>query len=232
MLLPILLSPNLKIWTFRIRYLLLLVLFVWRRAILSNAKYRWHGLPSKFHDSRPIPYENTLHASPYKGVLPSDIARTASSVNRVSLFAIVVLHANSAELSQHDFSGGSYSTSSPFGETQSEMREEFWAKCCNCIPFIDWRRVRWAGHVARMGVIKYACKNFSRKTWREPVGVDGRMLVQQILKTSVSYWIQLAQNREGWRTLVNTVINLFVAEKARNFLTSSVTISFWRRILL
>jgi hypothetical protein len=33
-------------------------------------------------------------------------------------------------------------------------------------------------------------------------------------------WIHLAQEREQWRGLVNTVMNLRVPQKAGNFLTS------------
>jgi len=33
-------------------------------------------------------------------------------------------------------------------------------------------------------------------------------------------WIHLAQDRDQWRVVVNTVMNLRIPEKARNFLTS------------
>jgi hypothetical protein len=45
-------------------------------------------------------------------------------------------------------------------------------------------------------------------------------------------WMHLAQDRGQWQALVYTVMNLRVPEKARNFLTSWVTISFSRRTLL
>jgi len=44
-------------------------------------------------------------------------------------------------------------------------------------------------------------------------------------------WIELAQDRNKWQALVNTVINLPVA-KAGNFLTEPVNTGFWRRTLL
>jgi hypothetical protein len=45
-------------------------------------------------------------------------------------------------------------------------------------------------------------------------------------------WIQLAQNREQWRALVNTVTNLQVPQYTRNLFTSCATVSFSRKTLL
>jgi hypothetical protein len=45
-------------------------------------------------------------------------------------------------------------------------------------------------------------------------------------------WIHLAQDRDQWQVTVNTVMKLRVPLKARNFLTSWVTISFSRRTVL
>jgi len=42
-------------------------------------------------------------------------------------------------------------------------------------------------------------------------------------------WMHLAQDRYQWWALVNTVMNLRVPWKARNFLTSAVTMGFSRR---
>ena len=78
--------------------------------------------------------------------------------------------------------------------------------------------MRWAGHVARMGKGE-SCTGFwwgnlgERDHWGDP-GLDGRI----ILKWMFSKWdvgvigsIELAQDRDRWRALVNAVMNLWVS---------------------
>jgi hypothetical protein len=80
---------------------------------------------------------------------------------------------------------------------------------------IKSRRRRWAGHVARMGETRNAYRILvgqpegkrllgrPRRRWVDnikidlgEIGWDGRD------------WIELAQDRDQWRALVNTVMNL------------------------
>jgi hypothetical protein len=81
---------------------------------------------------------------------------------------------------------------------------------------IKSRRMRWAGHVARMGDGRNLYRGLLGKTegknYLEDQGVDGRMGLECILHWlggSVE-WIYLAQDMDRWRALVNAVMNLRV----------------------
>jgi hypothetical protein len=114
-----------------------------------------------------------------------------------------------------------------FGPKRDEVIEG-WRKLNNeelhnlyCSPsiirIIKSRRMRWAGHVARMGekrnsymilVGKPKGKRLlrgPRRRWEDNIKIDGR----EIGWGGVG-WIDLVQDRDQWRALVNTVMSLRV----------------------
>jgi hypothetical protein len=86
----------------------------------------------------------------------------------------------------------------------------------NIIRVIKSRRMRWTGHVARM-----ARREVHTGFWwgdlREgdhlgDPGVDGRIILKRIFKKwdGGMNWIEMAQDRDMLRALVNAVMNLLV----------------------
>jgi hypothetical protein len=53
-----------------------------------------------------------------------------------------------------------------------------------------------------------------RRRWKNNIRVDLKET-----RSEVADWIHLAQDRDQWRVLVNTVMNLRIPKKAGNFLT-------------
>jgi hypothetical protein len=80
---------------------------------------------------------------------------------------------------------------------------------------IKSRRMRWAGHVARMGR-RGMHIGYWWETQKRPLGSPRCRWVDNIkidfgeISWDVMNWIDLAQNRDQWRALVNMVINLRV----------------------
>jgi len=79
------------------------------------------------------------------------------------------------------------------------------------------RRMRWAGHVARMGEERGAYKVLVGKPeGKRPLGRPTRRWVDNTRKDFQEVgcanmdWIGLAQDRDRWRTLVSAVMNLRV----------------------
>jgi hypothetical protein len=77
------------------------------------------------------------------------------------------------------------------------------------------RRMRWAGHVARIGEERGAYKVLVGKPeGKSPLGRPRRRWVDNIRmdlqEVGCGYvdWIGPAQDRDGWRKLVNAVMNL------------------------
>ena len=82
---------------------------------------------------------------------------------------------------------------------------------------IKSRRMRWAGHVARMGEDRGVYRVLVGKPeGKRPLGRPRRRWVDNIRtdlqEVGCGYmnWIGLAQDRDGWRTLVSAVMNLRV----------------------
>jgi hypothetical protein len=91
------------------------------------------------------------------------------------------------------------------------------ADVCYCYRIIKSRRMRWAGHVARMGEKRNAYMLLVRKPdGKRPLGRPRRRWLDNIkmglleIELSVVDWIGLAQDRYRWRALVNSAMNLRV----------------------
>ena len=82
---------------------------------------------------------------------------------------------------------------------------------------IKSRRMRWAGHVARMGEERgvyrvLVGKPEGKRPMRRPRRrwVDNISMDLQEVGCGYMDWIGLAQDRDRWRTLVSAVMNLRV----------------------
>jgi hypothetical protein len=90
-----------------------------------------------------------------------------------------------------------------------------------CLPsiirIIKSRRMRWAGHVARMGEKRNVCRLLVGKPeGKRPLGrprcrrIDNIRLDLLEIGLNVVDWICLTQDRYRWRAFVNAVMNLQV----------------------
>ena len=76
--------------------------------------------------------------------------------------------------------------------------------------------MRWAGHVARMGEGRVVHRGLVGKPeGRRPLGRPRRRWEDNIKMDlqevgGVGDWMELAQDRDGWRALVNKVMNFRV----------------------
>jgi hypothetical protein len=87
----------------------------------------------------------------------------------------------------------------------------------NIIRQIKSRRMRWAGHVARVGEGRGVYRVLvgkpegkrplerPRRRWEDGIKMDFREIGWRDVE-----WIHLAQNRDHWRAVVNAVMNLRV----------------------
>jgi len=112
-----------------------------------------------------------------------------------------------------------------FGPRRDEVTEE-WRRLHNeelndlysspnIVRVIKSRRMRWAGHVARMGGEREVYRILVGKPeGRRPLGRPRHSWVENIRtdlqEVGCGYmdWIGLAQDRDRWRTLVSAVINV------------------------
>jgi hypothetical protein len=85
------------------------------------------------------------------------------------------------------------------------------------IRIIKSRRMRWAGHAARIGENRNVYRLLVGKPeGKRPLGRPGRRWIDNIkmdlleVGLRVVDWIGLAQDRYRWRALVNSVMNLWV----------------------
>ena len=85
------------------------------------------------------------------------------------------------------------------------------------VRVIKLRRMRWAGHVARMGEKRRVYRVLLGKVeGKRPLGRPRRRWVDNIRmdlqEVGCGYmdWIELAEDRDRWRTLVSEVKNLRV----------------------
>jgi hypothetical protein len=114
-----------------------------------------------------------------------------------------------------------------FGPKRDEVKGE-WRKLHNeelcdlysspsIIRIIKSRRMRWAGHVARMGKKRNAYRLLVGKPeGKRPLGrprcrwVDNIKMDLGEVGWGYVDWIGLAQDRDRWRALVNSEMNLWV----------------------
>jgi len=87
----------------------------------------------------------------------------------------------------------------------------------NIVHVIKSRRMRWAGHVARMGDERGVYRVLvGIPEGRRPLGRPRRRWMDNIRmdlqEVGCGYmdWIGLAEDRDRWRTLVSAVMNLWV----------------------
>jgi hypothetical protein len=92
------------------------------------------------------------------------------------------------------------------------------------IRIIKSRRMRWAGQVARMGEKRNAYRLLLGKPeGKRPLGRPRRRRVDNIRMDDGEVgwgdvdWISLAQDRDRWRALVTSVLNLRFHEMLGNY---------------
>jgi hypothetical protein len=95
----------------------------------------------------------------------------------------------------------------------------------NIVRVVKSRRMRWVGHVARMGEERGMHRVLVGKPERKrPLGRPRRRcennIKMDLQEVGRGYWMELAQDRDGWWAHVSTVKNLRVPSIAGCLLVS------------
>ena len=86
----------------------------------------------------------------------------------------------------------------------------------NIVRVVKSRRMRWAGHVARIGGRRVHRVLVGKPEGKRPLGRPRRRWEDNIkmdlkeVGEGCGDWMELAQNRDRWRALVSTVMNFRV----------------------
>jgi hypothetical protein len=81
---------------------------------------------------------------------------------------------------------------------------------------VEWHEIRSAYKILVGNPEGKSPLGRPKRKWQDHIMMDLREVAWQVVD-----WIYLAQNREQWRALLNTVMNLRIPYKAGNFFLAS-----------
>ena len=121
------------------------------------------------------------------------------------------------ELSTHQNDGPKRDENGDWRRLHNEQLHNLYSSH-NIVRVIKYRRLRWARHVARMEEVSSAFKILTNTpTEKRPLGRPRRRWEENIRKDlkeigiNTRNWVDSAQNRDYWRALVNSALNLWVS---------------------